>query len=230
MNLFLHLEYQIEMMKSLRESNADTNTVGWYQTCSFDAFVSSNLTEAQLVYQSTIPDSIVLIVDTSKVSISIPIVRAFQIRPNYRDILIEQSASDTDKFNLIFNEIPVKIQTSVLDKVFLGQESGNPDFQAFSPLSSPMDVSEYVANFMSSLLECTDDSIAEVGKLLYSLRNIVKNSQASSRGKKVNSLFSIEIYHFIEGELIEFYQRVHFDPQGQQFRKHLISLSQFVST
>lgn len=178
-------------MKNLRESNVDTNTVGWYQTCSFDAFVSSNLTEAQLVYQSTIPNSIVLIVDTSKVSLSLPIVRAFQVRQNYREILLQENAavSETDKFNIIFNEIPVKIYTSILDKLFLNQEACQGKFMTLSPLSSPSEISEYAANMFSSLIEWTDDSIAEVGRLQYSLRNIIKNSQSASRSKKVKFIF-----------------------------------------
>lgn len=174
-------------MKNLRESNVDTNTVGWYQTCSYDAFVSSNLTEAQLVYQSTIPNSIVLIVDTSKVNLSLPIVRAFQVSQNYREVLLqENSVSEADKFNIIFSEIPVKIYTSILDKVFLNQEASQEKFMAFSPLSSPSEISEHAATLFSSLIECTDDCIAEVGRLQYSLRNIIKNSQSASRNKKVN--------------------------------------------
>lgn len=184
------------MMKNLRESNVDTNTVGWYQTCSFDAFVSSSLTEAQLVYQSTIPSSIVLIVDTSKVNLSLPIVRAFQTRQNYREILLQECAnSDVSKFNLIFKEFPVKIHTSVLDKLFLSQEASENKFMALSPLSSPSDFSEFASNLLSSLIECTDDSITEVGKLQYSLRNIIK-TQASSRNKKVIYTFIITVLIF----------------------------------
>lgn len=180
------LEYQIGMMKNLRESNVDTNTVGWYQTCAFDAFVSSSLTEAQLVYQSTIPGSVVLIVDPSKVNLSLPVVRAFQVRQNYREALLKEStSSQIDKFNLIFNEIPIKIYTSILDKFFLNQEASGNKFMVFSPLSSPADLSEYAASLLSSLIECTDDGISEVGRLQYSLRNIIKNYQASSRNKKV---------------------------------------------
>ena len=180
----MFIEYQIGMMKNLRECNVDTNTVGWYQTCAFDAFVSSNLTEAQLVYQSTIPGSVVLIVDTSKANLSLPVVRAFQVRQNYRDSLLLES-SLADKFNTIFNEIPIKIHASVLDKLFLSQESAANKFMAFSPLTSPADLSDYAASLLSSLIECTDDGISEVGRLQYSLRNIVKNSQTSSRNKKV---------------------------------------------
>lgn len=187
---YFKLEYQIDMMKNLRESNVDTNTVGWYQTCSFDSFVSSSLTEAQLVYQTTIPNSIVLIVDTSKVNLSLPIARAFQVRQNYREMLLQDNPCGNDKFSSIFNELPVKIYTSILDKVFLTQEANQNKIMAFSPLASPAEISEYAASLFASLIECTDDSIAEVGRLQYSLRNIIKNSHATSRNKKV-SLFNL---------------------------------------
>ena len=174
-------------MKNLRESNVDTNTVGWYQTCSFDAFVSSSLTEAQLVYQSTIPISIVLIVDVSKINFSLPILRAFQVRPNYRENLLHDcSTAQVDKFAFIFKELPVKVSMSILDKLFLTQEIEENKIMPFTPLSSPSEISEYVASLFSSLIECTDDSISEVGRLQYSLRNIVKHAQNSSfRNKKV---------------------------------------------
>lgn len=188
-------------MKNLRESNVDTNTVGWYQTCSFDAFVSSSLTEAQLVYQTSIPSSVVLIVDSSKVNLSLPIVRAFQVRQNYREILFQECATgEVDKFNLIFKELPVKIHASILDKIFLNQEASQNKFAAFSPLSSPTEVSEFASSFLSNLIECTDDSISEVGKLQYSLRNIIKGSQAASRKKKVFSVIMINCINIcIEG-------------------------------
>lgn len=173
------------MMKNLRESNVDTNTVGWYQTCSFDAFVSSSLTDAQLVYQSTIPGSVVLIVDTSKVNLSLPIVRAFQVCSNYREILRQDFSSHAERFNIIFREIPIKIYSSVLDRLFLDQEAASNKFMVFSPLISPSDLSDYAVSLFSSLIECTDDGISEVGRLQYSLRNILKNSQTSSRNKKV---------------------------------------------
>ena len=175
------------MMKNLRESNVDTNTVGWYQTCSFDAFVSSSLTEAQLVYQSTIPNSVVLVLDTSKVNLSLPVVRAFQVRQNYHEVLLQVcTASQSDKFNLIFSEVPVKIQTSILEKIFLAQEARQNNFMALSVVSSPSEISDYAASLFASVIECADDSIAEVGRLQYSLRNIIKNYQSASRNKKVH--------------------------------------------
>ena len=44
-------EYQIEMMRSLREVNVDNNTVGWYQSTYFSSFIDDSCIETQFNYQ-----------------------------------------------------------------------------------------------------------------------------------------------------------------------------------
>lgn len=184
-------------MKSLRESNVDTNTVGWYQTCSFDAFVSSSLVDAQLVYQSTIPNSIVLIVDTAMSAMSCPNVRAFQVRPDYQDALLQSCATAaTDKFGLIFKELPVIVSLSILDKLLLLQDSSCSKSLIPSAMSSAAEQSRLTGALFNNVLECVDDSIAEVGKMQYSLRNIVKHAHgASNRMKKVGDACLVAMQH-----------------------------------
>lgn len=174
------------MMKCLRESNVDSTTLGWYQTCAFDAFVASSLAEAQLVYQSTIPNSIVLIVDTSKAALGLPMARAFQVRPNFKETLLSMPAdkSNQDKFNCIFREIPVSYTESVLERAFLAQEKIQNNLPIPSPISSPAEQSTILASLFTAMLECVDDGISEVGKLQYALRNIVKQSQNAAGRQK----------------------------------------------
>jgi translation initiation factor 3 subunit H len=45
-------EYQIEMMRCLREVNADAYTVGWYQTAELSSFSNETLLETQFNYQT----------------------------------------------------------------------------------------------------------------------------------------------------------------------------------
>lgn len=173
------------MMKCLRESNVDNTSLGWYQTCAFDAFVASSLADAQLVYQSTIPNSIVLIVDTTKAHLGLGMARAFQVRPNYREALLKEAASsDVDKFNLIFKELPVTCTKSVLDKVFLAQEAKKNVLPVLPPVSSPAEQVKFASNLFAGILECVDDGISEVGKLQYALRGIIKQSQSASGRNK----------------------------------------------
>ncbi len=170
------------MMKCLLECNVDSTTLGWYQTCAFDAFVASSLAETQLVYQSTIPNSIVLIVDTSKVSLGLPMARAFQVRSNFKESLLSLagSKSDQDKFNCIFREIPVSYTESVLERVFLAQEKIQNKLPIPAPISSPAEQAKFMSSMFSGMLECVDDSISEVGRLQHAFRNIVKQNQSSS--------------------------------------------------
>ncbi len=44
-------EYQMEMMRHLREVNVDNNTVGWYQSTYFSSFIDESCVETQFNYQ-----------------------------------------------------------------------------------------------------------------------------------------------------------------------------------
>ena len=44
-------EYQMEMMRCLREVNVDNNTVGWYQSTYFSSFIDESCVETQFNYQ-----------------------------------------------------------------------------------------------------------------------------------------------------------------------------------
>ena len=59
-------EYQIEMMRSLREVNVDNNTVGWYQSTYFSSFIDDSCIETQFNYQENIKNCCVIIYDPSR--------------------------------------------------------------------------------------------------------------------------------------------------------------------
>ena len=59
-------EYQIEMMRCLREVNVDNNTVGWYQSTYFSSFIDEQCVETQFNYQSNLKNCVVLIFDPSR--------------------------------------------------------------------------------------------------------------------------------------------------------------------
>lgn len=51
------------MMKSLREVNVDTNSVGWYRSAYLGSIFNESMIESQYQYQSKIEKSIVLVYD-----------------------------------------------------------------------------------------------------------------------------------------------------------------------
>ena len=55
--------YQLEMMKRLREVNADTNTVGWYRSAYLGSVFNESMIDSQIAYQVKIEKSVVLVYD-----------------------------------------------------------------------------------------------------------------------------------------------------------------------
>ena len=51
-------EYQMEMMRCLREVNVDNNTVGWYQSTYFSSFIDEACVETQFNYQVALARSL----------------------------------------------------------------------------------------------------------------------------------------------------------------------------
>ena len=60
-NDFITVQYQIEMMKKLREVHVDHLHVGWYQSTYLGSFINKNFVEAQYAYQNSIEESVVLV-------------------------------------------------------------------------------------------------------------------------------------------------------------------------
>ncbi|XP_064883114.1 eukaryotic translation initiation factor 3 subunit H-like [Oncorhynchus nerka] len=64
---FDEVQYQMEMMRSLRHVNIDHLHVGWYQSTYYGSFVSRALLDSQFSYQHAIEESVVLIYGKSSV-------------------------------------------------------------------------------------------------------------------------------------------------------------------
>ena len=57
-------EYQVEMMRLLREVNVDNNAIGWYQSTYLGSFIGSGMLESQFSYQANIGKSVVIVYGT----------------------------------------------------------------------------------------------------------------------------------------------------------------------
>ena len=59
-------DFQLTMMRRLRQVNVDHQHVGWYQSSQFGNFLSPQLLESQFSYQTSIDESVCLIFGKSK--------------------------------------------------------------------------------------------------------------------------------------------------------------------
>lgn len=60
-------DYQMNMMRCLRDVNVDHSAVGWYQSSFSGSFINSAVIEAQFKYQQSISNSVILIYGGCKV-------------------------------------------------------------------------------------------------------------------------------------------------------------------
>jgi len=76
--------YQIEMIKKLREVNMDANNTGWYTSANLGNFVNINMIENQYFYQKEMNERTVAIVhDVSRSSQGSLSLRAFRLSPSF---------------------------------------------------------------------------------------------------------------------------------------------------
>merc|ERR1719220_3175650 len=72
-------DFQLTMMRRLRQGNVDHQHVGWYQSSQFGNFLSPQLLESQFSYQTSIEESICLIFDTAKTAQGFLSLKAYRM-------------------------------------------------------------------------------------------------------------------------------------------------------
>mmetsp|Transcript_34817 Transcript_34817/g.55920 ORF Transcript_34817/g.55920 Transcript_34817/m.55920 type:complete len:312 (-) Transcript_34817:150-1085(-) len=117
-------QYQMEMLRRLREVNVDSNTVGWYQTTHLGQFFSDTVIQTQYEYQIQIPRTILLVYDPLQSAIGKPSFKAFRLTPEFMAKHTEArdaNSSALNDFNSadMFMEIPISINSPVIVESFL---------------------------------------------------------------------------------------------------------------
>lgn len=176
--------YQLEMMKSLRGVNVDTNTVGWYQISMMGSFLTSTLIEAQHAYQKHIPNSVVLIYDPLMTQRGHLSIRAYRLSEKFMAIY-EKSPLTQELFTEggiespeIFEELPIQIHNSHLIHGFLYElresKSFNCDDDRLALQHTP-----YIERAMNAaLFENVDEFINEQNKYQYYQRSLTRQKQS----------------------------------------------------
>jgi len=117
-------QYQMDMLRRLREVNVDSNTVGWYQTTHLGQFFSETVIDTQYLYQVQIPHSILLVYDPLQSRIGKPSFKALRLTEAFMKRYAEtkdtnRGALDEFPSGEMFVEIPISITSSVIVESFL---------------------------------------------------------------------------------------------------------------
>jgi len=171
-------EYQIEMMRCLREVNVDNNTVGWYSSTYMGSFINEGSIETQYNYQAKINNKCVMIVyDPLKTSQGILLLKGYRLTLAFMESYKTQTFTKESltkagvSYNDIFEEIPIRIHNSLLIKALLTELSEDStiesDFEKLNLSTNP-----FLEKNLEFLIECLDDLGVEQNKFQYHQRSV----------------------------------------------------------
>ena len=127
-------QFQIEMMKMLRELNVDNNCVGWYQSSHLGSYHAQTLIDTQIAYQNDLGEnSVVIVYDAVSTRSGSLGLKAYRLTSNF----VKAKEARRNEFVAVddmFEEIPVVIKNGGLVRGLLydlGEEEGGKfDFGA----------------------------------------------------------------------------------------------------
>jgi translation initiation factor 3 subunit H len=158
-------EYQIEMMKMLRDVNVDNNCVGWYQSMYMGTMCTNDVVNYQYSYQSSeelSENSIVVMYDPVQSRKGLLVMKAYRLT----DEFMELKCNKSNKFitpSDILEELPLKIKNIGHVSAFLRcmQDSHKNEldceFNALSMAQGDCSTEKYVELLSSSV----DDLLIE---------------------------------------------------------------------
>ncbi|XP_072071400.1 eukaryotic translation initiation factor 3 subunit H-like isoform X2 [Arachis hypogaea] len=164
--------YQLEMMRCLREVNVDNNTVGWYQSTLLGSFQTVELIETFMNYQENIRRCVCIIYDPSRADQGVLALKALKLSDAFMELyrsnnftgekLREKNLSWVD----IFEEIPV----SSISLTFMLSTAVFPLQCDYDRLQ--LSTSSLMERNMEFLIECMDDLSLEQQKFQFYYRSL----------------------------------------------------------
>lgn len=188
-------EFQLEMMKMLREVNVDNNCVGWYQSMYLGTHSTSSLLENQLSYQTDLsPNAVVVLYDPMQTAHGNLVLKCYRLTEEVVALRASGKNHYIDSRN-IFQEVPVSLNNPGLVRALLrdvgdglhgpyGREASGAD-TTFDRLD--LSTNPYLEKHLEFLCSWVDDLAAEQYKFQHytrGLRNNVDNRNAKGRKAK----------------------------------------------
>jgi translation initiation factor 3 subunit H len=189
-------DFQMDMMRMLREVNVDNNCVGWYQSMYLGIYSTTNVLENQLSYQTDLsPNAVVLLYDPLQTTNGNFVLRCLRLK----DTTVEHRSKDSNAFippSQLFEQVPIKLTNPGLVRAYLAASTSTTTAAAAaattggtktSPLSlDRLDLSTnpYLEKHLEFLCSWVDDLAMEQQKFQYYARQVArdkKNSRARDR-------------------------------------------------
>mmetsp|Transcript_16831 Transcript_16831/g.39890 ORF Transcript_16831/g.39890 Transcript_16831/m.39890 type:complete len:335 (-) Transcript_16831:23-1027(-) len=175
-------EFQMEMMKMLREVNVDNNCVGWYQSMYLGTYSTSALLENQFSYQTDLsPNAVVVLYDPMQTSNGNLALKCYRLTEE----AIEKKKTGKNNFldpKKIFEEVPVNLSNPGLVRALLtdvadgrhGDADGNVYGEDTNFDRLDLSTNAYLEKHLEFLSSWVDDLSAEQMKFQYYTRSLTR--------------------------------------------------------
>ena len=178
-------DFQIDMMRMLREVNVDNNCVGWYQSMYLGIYSTANVLENQLSYQTDLsPNAVVLLYDPMQTSHGNLVLKCLRLT----DECVALKTKDSNAFldpSRIFESVPVKLVNPGLVRAYLAQSATLYDQHAAVALDRlDMSTNPYLEKHLEFLCSWVDDLAVEQQKFQYYARQLARAKKESDADDK----------------------------------------------
>jgi translation initiation factor 3 subunit H len=175
-------DFQLEMMRMLREVNVDNNCVGWYQSMYLGIYSTSNVLENQLSYQTDLsPNAVVFLYDPMQTSHGRLVLKCLRLTDECVALKKQEEAAGGPSTFLepskIFEEVPVKLVNPGLVRAFLAQSASLYEGQAVSLDRLDLSTNPYLEKHLEFLCSWVDDLAAEQQKFQYYARQVARSDK-----------------------------------------------------
>jgi translation initiation factor 3 subunit H len=175
--------YQIEMMRCLREVNADNNTVGWYQSSAHGAYQTQELVETFVSYHESIRKCVCLVYDPQRSARGQLALKAVRLKDAFIARFREGKVSGKDLreagigWRDVFVEVPIRVHSSSLAQALVADLDPSPRVTAADLERLDLGVAGYLGKTVAGLVEGVDDVLSEAQKISAYHRTVARQQQ-----------------------------------------------------
>jgi len=169
-------DFQLDMMKMLREVNVDNNCVGWYQSMYLGIYSTNSVLESQFSYQTELsPNAVVLLYDPLQTAHGNFCLKAFRLSDECLKIK-EEGLNSFIKPSNIFEELPVTCINQGLAQAMIQDWTPKSDI-----VLDRLDLSThpYLEKHLEFLCGWVDELAGEQQKFQYYTRHLARSNNKS---------------------------------------------------
>ncbi|KAL4450191.1 hypothetical protein ABPG77_010860 [Micractinium sp. CCAP 211/92] len=181
--------YQLEMMRCLREVNADNNTVGWYQSSISGSYQVVEIIETFVSYMESLERCVCIVYDATAAAGGALGVKAVRLSQGfveaYREgsLTIEKIRAKGLSWHDVFVEIPVTVHNSPMAAALAAEIAPPSTTTALDYERLGLGVAPLLEKNLEFLNDCLDDLMVEQGKLSMYQNQLRRQQQAIAQFK-----------------------------------------------